>query len=193
MILLKCYKTMQQRLEDRIKEYENAQKVFLLKKVPVIIRLDGKSFRNYSKGFDKPFDEDLHFLMINAGIQVAKEIQGFLVGYQQSDEITFLLSDLKTDLTDAWFNYNKSKLESITASLFTYYFNDYVNKDKTIKLKSDNKPAIFDSRAFNVPIHDVINTFLWRAKDFQRNSIQMLCRSLYSHKELKKQKYIRNA
>ena len=45
------------------------------------------------------------------------------------------------------------------------------------------KPAAFDARAFIVPKEDVCNYFLWRQQDATRNSIQMLARSLYSHRE----------
>jgi len=46
--------------------------------------------------------------------------------------------------------------------------------------------AVFDARAFSVPVDDVVNVFLWRAKDWERNSIQMYAHSLFSHKQLHK-------
>lgn len=45
------------------------------------------------------------------------------------------------------------------------------------------KPAYFDARAFVLPKEDVTNYFLWRQQDATRNSVQMLARSLYSHKQ----------
>ena len=47
---------------------------------------------------------------------------------------------------------------------------------------------VFDSRAFTIPKEDVVNAFLWRAKDWERNSLQMYCRSFFSHKQLHKKK-----
>ena len=44
--------------------------------------------------------------------------------------------------------------------------------------------ADFDCRVFNVPKEDVCNCVIWRQKDAERNSIQMLAQSMYSHKEL---------
>jgi tRNA(His) 5'-end guanylyltransferase len=44
--------------------------------------------------------------------------------------------------------------------------------------------AVFDARAFNIPREEVANYFLWRAKDWQRNSLQMYASSVFSHKEL---------
>jgi len=44
--------------------------------------------------------------------------------------------------------------------------------------------AVFDSRAFSVPREDVCNAFLWRARDWKRNSLQMFARKFFLHKEL---------
>lgn len=37
--------------------YENRSKTFLARRTPVIIRLDGKAFHTFTRGFNKPFDE----------------------------------------------------------------------------------------------------------------------------------------
>jgi hypothetical protein len=44
--------------------------------------------------------------------------------------------------------------------------------------------AHFDARAFNLPREEVANYFLWRAKDWERNSVAMYCRAFYSEKEM---------
>ena len=43
-------------LGDRMKDYENAYRLYLTEKIPVIIRIDGKSFHTFTKCFKKPFD-----------------------------------------------------------------------------------------------------------------------------------------
>ena len=49
---------MKNNLGDRMKEnYENRAKTKLLRRTPVIIRLDGKAFHTFTKGFNKSFDE----------------------------------------------------------------------------------------------------------------------------------------
>lgn len=51
-------KTMKDELGDRMKSYyENRSKTFLVRRTPVIIRLDGKAFHTFTRGFNKPFDE----------------------------------------------------------------------------------------------------------------------------------------
>ena len=43
-------------LGDRMKEYENVTRTYLTRRLPVILRLDGKAFHSFTKGFEKPFD-----------------------------------------------------------------------------------------------------------------------------------------
>jgi len=44
----------------------------------------------------------------------------------------------------------------------------------------------FDSRVFVLPESEVCNYFIWRQQDWERNSIQMLAQSLFTHKECHK-------
>lgn len=47
-------------LGKRMKEYYEAiPKTKLMRRTPVIIRLDGKAFHTFTRGFNKPFDEVL--------------------------------------------------------------------------------------------------------------------------------------
>jgi len=159
---------------DRIKSYEATFNHLLINREPVFIRIDGKSFHSFTKHMEKPFDMKLIEAMIVAGEKTAKEMMCFKLGYHQSDEFTFMLLNTDTYETQAWFNNEINKLVSISASLFTAYFNK----------EMEGTTAVFDSRAFNVPLDDAPNVFIWRQRDWERNSLQMLSGSLYSHKEL---------
>lgn len=194
-------------LGDRMKEfYENRVKVYLTRRTPVIIRLDGKAFHSFTKGFKKPYDEIFHNTMNETMKYLCKNIQGCKIGYTQSDEITLLLTDYDTLTTDAWFNYGMQKMCSIAASMATMAFNKYFYPevlkwyDKTIAdntfLEQENvklmkiyqnaaeKGAMFDSRVFNIPKEEVTNCFIWRQQDATRNAIQMLGQCNFSHQEL---------
>jgi tRNA(His) 5'-end guanylyltransferase len=51
-------------LGDRMKEnYENRAKTYLVRRMPVIIRLDGKAFHTFTRGLKKPYDEIFHNTM----------------------------------------------------------------------------------------------------------------------------------
>lgn len=168
-------------LGKRIKEnYEHRNRYYLTKRVPVIIRLDGKAFHTYTRGLEKPFDTILIDAMVYGAYMTADAMQGFKCAYVQSDEVSILLTDYDTHETCPWFNYNKSKIESVAASKMTAYFNRAMSN----YVPPTEKLGFFDARAFNIPREEVVNYFLWRAKDWERNSVSMYCGSFYSHKEM---------
>ena len=52
--------TFQDNIGDRMKNnYENISKTKLMRRTPVALRLDGKAFHSFTRGFEKPFDEVL--------------------------------------------------------------------------------------------------------------------------------------
>lgn len=188
-------------LGDRMKEfYENRSKLYLPRRVPVIIRLDGKAFHSFTKGFKRPYDEILHETMNDTMKYLCENIQGCKVGYTQSDEITLLLTDYDTITTDAWFGYGMQKVCSVAASMATLAFNSALRKHYTEALEGlccpiDSDPymmmlsskldkAMFDARCFSIPKDEVVNCFIWRQQDATRNAIQMLGQCNFSHKEL---------
>ena len=164
-------------LGDRIKGYEKNFSNTAVKRMPLMIRVDGKAFHTFTKGMQKPFDHTLISAMVAAAIDVAKQMQGFKVAYIQSDEATFCITDYDSIETEGWFGYKIQKIVSISAAIMSVAFNKHFETDKS---------PIFDSRAFTIPVDDVVNAFLWRAKDWERNSLQMYARSFFSHKELHK-------
>jgi tRNA(His) 5'-end guanylyltransferase len=190
-----------------MKRYENVSRNSLSIKTPVIIRIDGKAFHTFTKGMDRPFDEILNTTMRLTALELCKKISGAKFAYTQSDEISILLTDTDSVETQAYFDYNVQKITSISASMATLYFNRIFkeNVDKLIfaskeccdidgseqidMIRFDNyinkfDSALFDSRCFNIPESEVVNYFIWRQKDCTRNSIQMVGRNYFSHKEL---------
>lgn len=169
-------------LSDRIKRYEAVYKHALTPRSCLIIRVDGRAFHTFTRGSDKPFDQNIIHAMVYATEQTAKDMQGFKLAYTQSDEATFLLTDFDDLDTQGWFGYDLNKVVSISASLFTAFFNDYYQRRNS--LLKHCPLALFDSRAFIVPVDDAPNVFVWRQRDWERNSLQMFARSFFSHKEL---------
>ena len=200
-------KTNKDSLGDRMKEfYENRSKTYLTRRTPVIIRLDGKAFHSFTKGFKRPYDEVFHEAMNNTMKYLCANIQGCKLGYTQSDEITLVLTDYDTITTDAWFDYGVQKMCSVAASMATLAFNrefekatcdfrrkvnncftctDEENKLVTAYEKAIANGAVFDCRAFSIPEGEVANLLIWRQKDCTRNAIQMLGQVYFSHGELR--------
>ncbi len=167
-------------LPDRMKGYEAANRHLLTRRTPVIVRVDGKAFHTWTRGLDRPFDKGFMDSMYAAAKHTAEEMQGFKLAYIQSDEASFLLTDYDELATEPWLGNVVAKVVSISASTFTAYFNAQW---------PSRLPAMFDARTFNVPEADVANYFLWRAQDWQRNSLQMYAQSFFSHKELHKKNH----
>lgn len=110
-------------LGDRMKTYENVTRTYLTRRTPVIIRIDGKAFHTFTRGFDKPFDNVLIKTMQETMKYLCENIEGCVLGYTQSDEITLVLCDYKKLTSQAWFDNNIQKMCSISASMATMAFN----------------------------------------------------------------------
>ena len=191
-------------LGERMKEYEKVSRGYLMKRIPVVIRLDGCHFHTFTKGLDKPYDKILMKIMQETMKALCEDIQGCVLGYTQSDEITLVLIDYQNLNTSAWYDNQIQKMCSVAASLATLAFNKCWSKevDKFYEdyLFTDNKDvsdyrrwqlldkkcnkATFDARVFNLSPDEVVNNLIWRQQDATRNSINLLGQSLYSHKEL---------
>ena len=124
----------------RMKEfYEQIPKTKLMRRTPVAIRIDGKAFHTFTKGFRKPFDHILIKTMQETTKYLCENIQGCVLGYTQSDEITLILVDYQKLTSSAWFDYEVQKLCSISASMATMAFNKYFAENvanKTLEYKT---------------------------------------------------------
>ena len=192
-------------LGQRMKTYEAVSQHYLMKRTPVIIRVDMKAGHTFTKHLNKPWDNIFQKSMQETMKFMCENIQNCVFGYTQSDEITLVLTDYKTLTTDAWFSYRTDKLCSISASIATLRFNfvfaceaskwcdDYFEawhhseeEDKYLETLNDciNKGAMFDARCFNIPKEEVTNLIYWRQVDAVRNSIQSMGQAHFSHKQL---------
>ena len=63
-------------LGDRMKTYENVTRTYLTRRTPVIIRIDGKAFHSFTRGFEKPFDSFLVKAMQQTMKYLCKNIEG---------------------------------------------------------------------------------------------------------------------
>lgn len=169
------------KLGDRIKQYElQTCGNRLMSGIPIICRIDGRSFHTFTKGLKKPYDERLSNLMVETSLFLCKETNANCV-YTQSDEISLIWysDDIKSQNL---FNGKIFKLTSILASLTTGYFNKEL--PNYIPEKSHLIPT-FDCRVFNVPtLEESSNYFYWRELDATKNSITMASSEYYSHKFL---------
>ena len=198
-------------LGDRMKNnYENISRYYLTRRMPVIIRIDGKAFHTFTRGFKKPFDDIFVKTMQDTMKYLCENIQGCVLGYTQSDEISLVLVDYAELTTDAWFGNNLQKMCSVSASMATLAFNKFFSEqvqdfmyaccddfgDNVLPEKQNDyelahnvyfkklHTAMFDSRVFTIPKEEVCNYMIWRQQDATRNSIQSVGQANFSQKEL---------
>lgn len=189
-------------LGDRIKKYEKAYNQKFPIRLPLILRLDGVHFHTNVKRWkcEKPFDENLIEAMLFTAKTLCESISGAQLAYVQSDEITMLIRDDMTLHSQPWYDKEINKIMSVAAAkasnAFNYKYFELVGHEyeenfgdivtMTDPIKSLSYLAEFDCRGFVVPEQEILNCFLWRQRDCEKNSIQMLARSpsLFSHEQL---------
>lgn len=170
-------------LGDRMKGYEGVSRYQLIRRMPVIVRVDGKAFHTFTRGMGKPFDQNMIETMWRTAVGLCKEIQGAKLAYVQSDEISVLLTDYEKIDSQGWFDYGLQKIASVSASIATARFNEVFRVLEPHRAAGGHT-ALFDARAFNIPKEDVTNYFLWRQQDATRNSIEAVGQAFFSHKAL---------
>lgn len=168
-------------LGDRMKMYESvstSRKAF--KGQPLMARLDGRSFHTFTKGLPRPYDGRLTELMIETTKHLVSEFQAN-IGYVQSDEISLSWYVPVESKSEYIFDGRFQKLESVLAASASVFFNRNLFK---IPEKEHLSP-IFDCRAWVVPsLNEVVDTFVWRQQDCQKNAISMAAHSMFSFSEV---------
>lgn len=168
-------------LGDRMRRYEASAETRLVRRLPVIVRIDGKRFSKLTKrlGVDKPFDAAFLEIMKETSLALVKEATGCVLGYTQSDEISLILRNDQSLESEPFLDNRVQKIVSIMASMATGWFNRFIvvvgDRDWRKRFSrdpADLSPAFFDARAYVVPsIEEAKNYLIWRQQDCTRNSI----------------------
>ena len=173
-------------LGNRMKSYERLEKQRFLPLLPVVARIDGRSFHTWTKGLDRPFDKDFMLIMKKV-LKGLMEQTNATFGYTQSDELSLLFysDDIKSQI---FFDGKIYKMTSVLASLTTALFYKELSSTEYKYLDKFKKDiATFDCRVWQLPSkEEAANYFVWRELDAVRNSIQSVGQANFSHKELHK-------
>lgn len=168
-------------LGDRMKMYEGAEAGRrLMPLLPIIARIDGRTFHSFTRGMERPYDSRFSRCMVEATMHLMRETNACM-GYTQSDEIT--LAWHSTDMrSQVWFDGRVQKMVSQLAAHATLAF--YRAVQQHLPDYADRLPT-FDARIWNVPNRvEGANVFLWREWDATKNSISMAAQAHYSHSAL---------
>ena len=158
-----------------MKDYENVYTSQKIQPPDVLcVRLDGRGFSKFTKGFKKPFDDRLSKIMVLTTEQLVKETHAS-AGYTQSDEITLIFKP-NEEGHEYLFGGKTSKLNSVLASMATANFNYFLARNMPVDYVGRGL-AYFDCRSFAVPsMLEASNVLLWRVQDARKNSISALFR-----------------
>ena len=168
----------------RYKTREHATETTLTPSKPIIIRLDGKAFHTFTKQpwCDSPFSTTLARMFEGTLQYLCENIQGCVLGYHQSDEMTLVLTQ-RTPESEMFLGGRVQKIVSVVASMGTMRFNELYQE--LVPQTSRCLPAVFDARVFQVDdAADAAGCVRWRADDAVKNSKHMLARSVFTHHQL---------
>ena len=106
-----------------MKLLESAYRHTFPRRVPIVIRVDGKSFHTLTRHCQRPWDDRLAAAMDAVGLALCEEIQGAQVAYIQSDEVSVLVDGYRIVTSEPLDN-ALQKMVSVSASVATAAFND---------------------------------------------------------------------
>lgn len=183
-------------LKDKCEYYRSLTDYRITPNSYVIVMVDGHKFSNLIKNrFNKPFDNKFISMMNETAKYLCENIQGAKFAYTQSDEISLLITDFDTPMTDSFFSYRLCKMQSLIAAMATAKFNQLyainnlaktINEgSKTIDLNKQIPLCTFDCKVWTVPnANDAFTWFLYRQIDCIRNSKQQTVQTYISHKDI---------
>ena len=165
-------------LGDEMKAWEEIETDrALLSGLPVCARLDGRSFRRFCAGLQRPYDQRMSDAMVETTRGLVEHWQP-AIGYTQSDEITLIWLGVQH------FSGRIQKLASVLAGYASSVFVQQVLRLMPGTGRAELNPC-FDCRVWQVPRREVaVEVLRWRQLDAIRNSVQMSAQSIYSPKEL---------
>lgn len=170
-------------LGDRQKAFEAREAGRkLMPGLPVLVRLDGRSFHTFTRGLERPYDARLSHALIETAKYLVDKANAS-IGYCQSDEISLAFPSMDPSVSMI-FDGRTQKLTSVLAAMATAKLNQQIALH--IPEKAHLLP-VMDARAWAVSNLDLAaEHFVWREMDATRNSLTMAAHSFYSQKELHK-------
>jgi tRNA(His) 5'-end guanylyltransferase len=145
---------------------------------PVVVRVDGVGFSKFTRGFSRPFDARIAEAMDEACVAVIERVQPVL-GYTQSDEITFVFWD---PLNEIAYGGRLQKLASVCAAVATGAF--LKAAQRLFPERVEAFTPIFDGRAHALDYELAAKNVEWRELDARRNAVSMAAHAVFGHSPL---------
>ncbi|CAF3305733.1 unnamed protein product [Rotaria socialis] len=181
-------------LATHVKEFEAISDQRLDSSYPFVVRIDGVSFRNYTRGFTKPYDQRMTRAFIRTSADLLQRFNPLTI-YYESDEISLVFDacpivyEPEKHPREHMYSGRIQKLVSVLASYTSAKFNKYINEEdwsdidnEHIRERLASHSAYFDGRAFSVPDQfAAMASVYWRHRyDTLKNATLTYALSYYS-------------
>lgn len=159
-------------LRERVESYEELTDDRMMKKLPIIIILNGRSFKKATSLLTKPFSTQFMELMCATMIKLCQEIDGTTFAYSFNDEIVLVSRNDQNPDTAAWYDNRIQKIVSAASSIATLEFNR-IAKINDVQLFGD---PVFTAQTFAVPnITEAINVLVAKQQQAFHVALSMAC------------------
>lgn len=164
-------------LQQRQRDYENLYDNRIISKIPVIVKIDGRSFSKVTKDVQKPFCHKTIALMTETMLALARQIEGVVFGYHYSDKIILVIKNDNGIDTTPIFNNDIQKISSVVSSMCTYEFvNALMSMNDAPNLSGS---ILFSAKTFAVPtVTEALNYLIYRQFCCFKYSINQAVHSL---------------
>jgi len=157
-------------LSERQEGYESNFDYTILNRIPVIIRCTIKNYKKLTQNVCKPYCSELSEVISQTMLYTITNIPDAIFGYQQNDEVSFVLRNDITNDSVPWHSNNIQKISSTISSLITLGFY------KSITLFSDDLDlvgdAVFSVKTFATPsVIEAFNNLIWRQSFCMKNAV----------------------
>lgn len=157
-----------QTLKDRINSYREVSSQKLMRRLPVVINVNGRSFRKLTSSLGKPYNNEFSNVMCATAVKLCHEIDGAVFAYTYNDDITIIVRNDQSLETQPWFQNDVQKIVSASASIATLEFS---NACKAVDLTL-NAEATFVANVFTVPsLTEAMNVLIAKQQAASQSSL----------------------
>lgn len=160
-------------LLERIEDYQSCYDYKLTKKLPIVIKVQGSSFKRLTKHVEKPYDASFGEFMASVMMSTISEMPGALLGYNYSDEFIFVLRNDQSFETVPWCGNKIQDIVSMSSNIITNSFhNNLLDFSNNFVI---NGNPIFKCGVYSLPnLSEVANNLILKQQDCMNKSINSL-------------------
>jgi tRNA(His) guanylyltransferase len=111
-----------QSLSERQESYKSSYDSDIMRRLPIIINIDGRNFSKLTKNLPKPYSPLLSKVMGDSMLYTITEVQGSVFGFTFGDEISIIVRNDQNFETEPWLNNKIQQIASSASSIFTLAF-----------------------------------------------------------------------